>query len=220
MHHVSSTGKLPESLPSNDGYTHLLGVPIHVVDQLQDLADAALEGRLTSEIWTSRHAEALTGAALSVDLAELQRLEAQVNAAAAAVTEDFDHYLFLNRLAQNLRLLQPPDPDRELRDLEAPLATPTTDRTRAEVERRQTALRAMTGRSAAEMYHPADRMLKALQVGTLEETYRWLQAAIVENPASSVQDLMTRAAIEVAEAKMDLDRYDDLKNRPDDHRTR
>jgi len=78
----------------------------------------------------------------------------------------------------------------------------------------------MTGRSAAEMYHPADRMLKALQVGTLEETYRWLQAAIVENPASSVQDLMTRAAIEVAEAKMDLDRYDDLKNRPDDHRTR
>ncbi len=74
----------------------------------------------------------------------------------------------------------------------------------------------MTNRRKVEIYHPAARMHKALQVGTLEETYRWLQTALAENPAATVQDLMTRVAIEVAEAKMDLDRYDDFTNRPDE----
>jgi hypothetical protein len=220
MHDVSSTGKMPDSLPSNDGYRQLLGVPIEAVEHLRELHEAALDGRLSADAWTARHAEVLTGAEPDVDSAELNRLEAQVKALAAAVTEDFDHYLFLSRLALDLRLLQPPDPDRELRDLEAPLSTPAGDSTRAEIDRHRVALRAMTGRREPDDYHPADRMLKALQVGTLEETYRWLQAAVAENPASTVQDLMTRAAIEVAEAKLELDRYDDLKNRPDDHRAR
>ena len=81
-------------------------------------------------------------------------------------------------------------------------------------------LRAMAGRATPEVYEPGTRMFKALRVGTLEETNRWLQAAVAEHPGASVQDLLTRAAIEVAEAKQELDRYDALKSGPHDRPTR
>ncbi len=220
MHTVASTEKLPEPLPSEGGYTHLLGVPMDVVERLRSLHLAALDGQLSSDGWKERHAQTLSDSGPGLDSAELRRLEAQVNVAATAVTEDFDRFIFLARLATNLRLLQAPDPERELRELEKPLDPLAGENTRSEIERRLTALRAMTGRGKADSYEPAARMFKALQVGTLEETYRWLQVAVAEEPASSVQDLLTRAAIEVAEAKLELDRYDDLNGRPDDHRAR
>jgi hypothetical protein len=217
---MASPANLPEPLPREAGYQQLLGVPMDTVERLRTLHAAALDGQLTSARWTARHAELLAGSRLTVDPAQLRGFEDQVTAAATSVTEDFDHFIFLNRLAADLRLLQAPDPDRELRELESPLTTLTGESTRAEIDRRVTALRVMTGRNAAESYEPAARMFKALQVGTLEETYRWLQTALAENPGSSVQDLMTRAAVEVAEAKLELDRYDDLKGRPDDHPAR
>lgn len=217
---MASWVKLPDPLPNEDGYTQLLGVPMPVVERLRCLHTAALDGHMSVETWTERHAHALAGSEPAVDLVELRRLEALVNRVAASVTEDFDHFVFLGQLATNLRLLQTPDADRELRELEAPLAPLTGESTRSEIQRRVAVLRSMTGRGAAEAYEPAARMFKALQVGTLEETYRWLQAAIAENPASSVQDLMTRVAIEVAEAKLELDRYDNLSGRPDDHPAR
>jgi hypothetical protein len=217
---MASPANLPEPLPSEAGYQQLLGVPMDVVERLRTLHTVALDGRLTSSRWASQHAETLAGSPLSVDPAQLRGFEDQASAAAASVTEDFDQFIFLTGLAADLRLLQAPDPERELRELESPLATLTGESTRAEIDRRLTALRVMTGRTAPESYEPAARMFKALQVGTLEETYRWLQTALAENPGSSVQDLMTRAAVEVAEAKLELDRYDDLKGRPDDHPAR
>ena len=216
----SPPANLPEPLPSEAGYSHLLGVPMEVVERLRTLHTAALDGQLTSPRWQERHAELLAGSPPAADPAQLRGFEDRATAAATSVTEDFDHFIFLNRVAADLRLLQTPDPERELRELESPLATPTGESTRAEMDRRRTALRVMTGRSAPETYQPAARMFKALQVGTLEETYRWLQTALAENPAASVQDLMTRAAVEVAEAKLELDRYDDLKGHPGDHPAR
>jgi hypothetical protein len=217
---MASPANLPEPLPSEAGYQQLLGVPMDVVERLRTLHTAALDGQLTSAGWTAQHAELLAGATLTDGPAQLRGFEDQATAAATSVTEDFDQFIFLNRLAADLRLLQTPDPERELRELESPLATLTGESTRAEINRQLTALRVMTGRSAPESYEPAARMFKALQVGTLEETYRWLQTALAENPTSSVQDLMTRAAVEVAEAKLELDRYDDLKGRPDDYPAR
>jgi hypothetical protein len=221
MRAVASTEHLPEPLPSADGYTHLLGVPMDIVEQLRSLHLAALDGQMSLDTWKERHAHALADSEPTLDSAELRRLETQVNAVATSVTEDFDRFIFLAQLATNLRLLQTPDPERELQELEKPLNPLAGENTRSEIDRRLAALRAMTGRSGeADVYEPAARMFKALQVGTLEETYRWLQAAVAEDPSSSVQDLLTRAAIEVAEAKLELDRYDDLKGRPDDHRAR
>jgi hypothetical protein len=215
---VSSIGKLSESLPSQDGYTHLLGVPMDLVEQLRSLYTAALDGEMSLSTWEERHAQTLAGAAPDVDPGDLKRLEAQVNAVAAAVTEDFDRFVFLGALAMNLRLLQAPNPDRELREMQEALPTLTGEDPRATIERRLAVVQAMTGRTESNAYEPATRMLKALRVGTLEETNRWLRTAIAEDPAGSVQDLMTRAAIEVAEAKLELDRYDDLKARPDERR--
>jgi hypothetical protein len=214
---VSSTGKLFESLPSDDGYTRLLGVPMALIEQLRSLYLAALDGDVSLAAWQQRHTQTLAGAEPDLDPADLKRLEAQVSAAAKAVTEDFDRFVFLSRLASDLRLLQDPDPGRELREMEEALPTLVAENPRAQVEQRLAALRAMTGREEAGDYEPAARMLKALQVGTLEETYRWLRAAVAVNPAASVQDLLTQAAIEAAEAKLELDRYDGLMDRPDDH---
>ena len=212
---MSSTEKLSELLPTEDGYTHLVGVPMDVVEQLRSLSKAALDGAISLSTWEERHAQTLAGSRPAVDAAELRRLETQVSAVARSVTEDFDRFAFLTKLSMNLRLLQAPNPDRELREMEEALPTLTGEDPRATVERRLATLQAMTGRSGSDRYEPAARMLKALQVGTLEETNRWLRAAIAENPTASAQDLLTRAAIEVAEAKLELDRYDNLKARPE-----
>jgi hypothetical protein len=215
---VSSAERLSESLPSEGGYTRLLGVPMDLVEQLRSLSKAALDGEISLTTWQERHAQILAGSGPAVGAAEVQRLETQVNAVARSLTEDFDRFVFLSQLALNLRLLQAPDPGRELRDLQEALPTLFGEVPRATVERRLATLQAMTGRSEPAMYEPAARMLKALQVGTLEETYRWLRAAVAQNPGSSVQDLLTRAAIEVAEAKLELDRYDNLQAPPDEPR--
>ena len=140
----------------------------------------------------------------------------RAKAAAAVASDDFDRWLFLTELQRNLQLLQPPDPARELQQLEAALPTLAAEQTWPQTERRLQVLRALTGRIDPEAYEPGTRMIKALRVGTLEETYLWLQAAVAQNPGASVQDLLTRAALEVAEAKLELDRYDALKDRPDE----
>jgi hypothetical protein len=213
---VSSPQNPPDPLPREAGYTHLLGVPVERIERLRSLYVAALDGRMSSSDWTARHASALAEMPPTLGPGALRGLEDQVNAMATGVTEDFDHFLFLSHLAMDLHLLQAPDPERELHDLEQPLSAAAGETSRAVVERRLAALRTMTGRREVDTYQPAARMFKALQVGTLEETYRWLRTAIAENPAASVQDLLTRAAVEVAEAKLELDRYDDLNGDPGD----
>jgi hypothetical protein len=215
---VSSTEELFESLPTEDGYTRLLGVPMDLVEQLRALYTAALDGEISLDTWEERHAQAVAGLGSVVDAGDLKRLEAQVNVVAKSVTEDFDRFVFLSKLGANLRLLQAPNPDRELREMQEALPTLTGEDPRSTVERRLATLQAMTGRTPSNAYEPSARMLKALQVGTLEETYRWLRAAVAEAPATSVQDLLTRAAVEVAEAKLELDRYDNLKAGPDEPR--
>ncbi len=217
---MSSAEKLFDLLPSNDGYPRLLGVPMTLVEQLRALSRSALDGEITLPAWRERHEQLLEQARPELEPGDLKRVEAQVSIVAAAVTEDFDRFLFLSGLGRNLRLLQAPDPERELRDLQEALPTLIGETSRASVERQLGVLRAMSTEPEAEVYEPGRRMFKALQVGTLEETYRWLQEAVAENPGASVQDLLTRAAIEVAEAKMELDRYDDLNGRPDGRRAR
>jgi hypothetical protein len=211
---MAITAKLPGSLPNEAGYTQLLGVPMEVIEQLRALRLSALEGELSLESWSSRHATILDGVDPLIDPAGRKRLAALVGAAADGTTDDFDRFMFLGGLAANLRLLQTPDPDRELRELEEALPTLSADLGRAKAERRLAAVRAMTAQDPSAPYEPASRMLKALRVGTLEETYRWLKDAIAQDPGASVQDLVTRAAVEVANAKMDLDRYDGLNDSP------
>jgi hypothetical protein len=183
------------------------------VEQLRPLYTAALDGRMSLAAWTEQHAAILTQTPPTLDPGALRRLEDDVTSMATGVTGDFDRFLFLSQLATNLHLLQTPDPERELHDLEQPSSTAPAENSWAVVKRRLSTLRAMTGREPV-AYQPPARMLKALQVGTLEETYHWLQVAVAENPATSVQDLLTRAAVEVAEAKLELDRYDDLNRGP------
>jgi hypothetical protein len=188
-----------------------------VIEQLRALRLAALDGEMPLEIWAARHLEILTGFEPAVDPAGRERLVAQVGAAADGTTDDFDRFMFLGGLATNLRLLQAPDPEREFHELQEVLSTLSTELGRAKVERQLAAIRAMSRkgeRSDDDVYEPATRMFKALRVGTLEETYRWLKAATADNPGATVQDLVTRAAIEVANAKLELDRYDDLKGGP------
>ena len=201
----------PAALPSAAGYTHLLGVPMATLERLRSLYAAALEGRRSLTEWTEQHAGLLAATPPALDPGALRRLEEEVTVMATAVTGDFDRFLFLSQLAANLHLLQAPDPGRELHDLEQPSSAVLAEHSWAVLGQWRAALRAMTGQEPSAQ--PPARMLKALQVGTLEETYRWLQAAVAENPAASVQDLLTRAAIEVAEAKLELDRYDDLTRR-------
>jgi hypothetical protein len=207
---------LPEPLPLTAGYATLLGVPMDVVEQLRSLHQQALDGGLSLRSWRAGHAEALAGHGPDVGAAELQRLTAAVDAAAVAAVDDFDHWMFLAGLLKDLRLLRTPDPARELQELEAAMPALTDRRSRLQAERELRTLRVLAGRTPPEPYEPGARMLKALRVGTLEETNRWLQAAVTANPGASVQDLLTWAAVEVAEAKLELDRYDALKDRPND----
>ncbi len=217
---MPNADQLPASLPTAPGYDRLLGVPTDVVGRLRALRLAALDGQLTRESWDGQYAQALDGIDVGAGRAELRRLESQASAAAEAAVEDFEQFLFLAELAMDLRLLQPPDPDRELQELKSGVSGGLGAESWATLERHRTAMRAMTGRTEPQAYEPASRMLQALRVGTLEETYRWLKAAVEEHPGASVQDLVTRAAIEVAEAKMELDRYDDLSPRPESPRSR
>lgn len=188
---MSSAEELSGVLPREAGYARLLGVPMDVVDLLQDLRRSALDGGMSWQAWATRHAEILARHPMDVDQPELRRLHARVTAAAARAVDDFDRWVFLSELQQGLRALRAPDPARAARRPDA-----------------------------AEPYEPGTRMIKALRVGTLEETNRWLRSAVAENPAASVQDLLTRAAIEVAEAKLELDRYDALEPRPDERSLR
>jgi hypothetical protein len=189
-----------------------------VVEQLRTLYRTALEGTIDHETWLARHSETLAGHEPDVDDTGLDLLAAEVGDAAAAATDDVDRWMFLCRLQKNLELLRLPDPDRELRGLETALSTLTGEQSRADVRRQADALRAMkpgtTPGTTPPGYEPGTRMIKALRVGTLEETYRWLQAAVAERPGATVQDLLTRAAVEVAEAKLELDRYDALRSDP------
>jgi hypothetical protein len=183
------------------------------VEQLRSLYTAALDGRMSLAEWTEQHTAILAETPPALDPGALRRLEDEVTSMAAGVTGDFDRFLFFTQLATNLHLLQSPDPARELHELEQPSSAVLAENSWAVLEQRRAALRAMIGQEPVS-YQPPARMLKALQVGTLEETYHWLQVAVAENPTASVQDLLTRAAIEVAEAKLELDRYDDLNRGP------
>jgi hypothetical protein len=213
---VSSADRLPASLPAESGYTQLLGVPMDVVERLRSLHLVALDGGLPLQTWSARHAETLAGVEPDADPAGLELLTEQVGAAAAAASDDFERWLFLVELQQDLQLLQAPDPARELQRLHSALPAPTAEQPRSQAERHLHTLRALAGlRTQDEPYEPGTRMIKALRVGTLEETYRWLQAAVADHPGASVQDLLTRAAVEVADAKLELDRYDTLRDRPD-----
>jgi hypothetical protein len=217
---VSSDENLSGSLPTQPGYTHLMGVPVDVVEQLRSLHAAALDGGMSLSAWRAAHAQALAGCPPDVDPARLDRLVARAEAAAAAALDDFDRWLFLAELQQNLQLLRVPDPGREVQQIQAGLPALTEQQTRSQAERHLQALQAMAGRTQPEPYEPGTRMIKALRVGTLEETNRWLQAAVARNPGASVQDLLTWAAVEVAQAKQELDRYDELKKaRPDEQPT-
>jgi hypothetical protein len=212
---VSSDHRLPASLPAQAGYTHVLGVPMEVVDRLRSLHLAALDGGMSLQTWTAQHAGALAGHHLDVDPGHLEQLVVQVATAATASLDDFDRWLFLTELQKNLQLLLIPDPSRELRQLEASPPALTGEQTWPQSQRHLHVLRALTGGTEPEPYEPGTRMIKALRVGTLEETNRWLRAALAQHPRASVQDLLTWAAIEVADAKMELDRYDALQTRPD-----
>lgn len=212
---MSSVHRLPESLPHEAGYTQLLGVPMDVVERLRSLHLAALDGGISLQAWTAQHAATLAGHEPDVDPGGLEQLVVQVGAAATASLDDFDRWLFLTELQKNLRLLLVPDPSRELRQLETSPPALTGEVTWPQSQRHLHVLRALTGSSPPEAYEPGTRMIKALRVGTLEETNRWLQAAVAKNPGASVQDLLTWAAVEVADAKMELDRYDALQTRPD-----
>jgi hypothetical protein len=217
---VPNADQLPASLPTEPGYARLLGVPADVVERLRALRLAALDGQLSRDSWDREHAQALDGARLDVGADELRRLERQISAAAESAVEDFEQFLFLAGLALDLRALQLPDPERELLELQTGRSAAQAAESRATIDRHLAAMRTMTGRTGPETYGPGSRMLQALRVGTLEETYRWLKAAVEENPAASVQDLLTRAAIEVADAKMELDRFDDLGPHPEHPRSR
>jgi hypothetical protein len=118
---VSNADRLPVSLPTEPGYPQLLGVPMDVIDQLRALHLAVLDTGASLPDWQARHAVTLADAPPQADPAGLERLVAQVDAAAAASSDDFDHWLFLTELHRNLQLLQVPDPGRELRHLEATL---------------------------------------------------------------------------------------------------
>jgi hypothetical protein len=217
---VPNADQLPVSLPTGPGYDRLLGVPAERVERLRELRLMALDGELTREGWEREQAKVLDGVRVEAEPAQLRRLEKQASDAAESASENFEQYLFLAGLALDLRSLQLPDPDRELAELQNGRSAALGAESRATLDRHVAAMRTMTGRTEPERYEPASRMLQALRVGTLEETYRWLKAAVEENPGTSVQDLLTRAAIEVAEAKMELDRYDDLSSSPEPPRRR
>jgi hypothetical protein len=184
----------------------LLGVPVRVLQELRDLRGAALDGEIPIDTWAARHAEIRAGFSPS-PIKDLEPTARSVRRALDDAGQDFDRFLFLTALHADLRLLQPPDADRELRDLADQLPSAAGDH-RARLLRQIALLRGDELTTGS--YDPTGRMVQALRVGTLEETYRWLTAAVAENPRASVQDLLTRAAIEVADAKLELDRFDDL----------
>jgi hypothetical protein len=198
------------ALPAGPGYEELRGVPARVLEELRDLRTAALDGEISAGAWVRRHAELLAPFP-SVRADDLDRTARSVRLALDEVGQDFERFLFLTALLADLRLLQRPDAAREVRDLAEQLPTAAGEQ-RGRLLRQIGVLRGRDA-EARRAYDPTGRMAQALRVGTLEETYRWLSAAVAENPGASVQDLLTRAALEVAEAKLELDRYDDLNSR-------
>lgn len=196
------------ALPAGPGYEELLGVPAPVLEALRELRATALDGEIDAETWARRHTELLASFPSSRP-DDLDRTARNVRRALEEAGQDFERFLFLTALLADLRLLQRPDAARELRDLADQLPTAAGEQ-RVRLLRQIGVLR---GREAQPGYDPTTRMAQALRVGTLEETYRWLSAAVAEKPGASVQDLLTRAALEVAEAKLELDRYDDLNSR-------
>jgi hypothetical protein len=186
----------------------VLGVPPAVLDELRALRASALDGALGLAEWREAHAERLGPA---VDPEAVAAALAGVDAELAAAGEDFDRFMALSAQQVDLRLLREPDPLRELREMEEALPTLVAEVPRPLLDQRLASLRTMAGGGGPERYEASTRMVKALQVGTLEATYEWLRRAIEQSPGASAQDLLTRAAIEAAEAKLELDRYDELR---------